>query len=111
MKRVILFTVFVVTVFSTGLTFQVWADGSDFSALYTFGAAAPGTFTSPLGSQPDTRPVLGPDNTVYGMTFDGGKNGNGVIYRFDLESQQYTVLHTFSALDANGNNEDGANPG
>jgi uncharacterized repeat protein (TIGR03803 family) len=45
------------------------------------------------------------------MTFDGGVNGNGVIYRFDLESHQYTVLHTFSALDANGNNEDGANPG
>ena len=38
-------------------------------------------------------------------------NGNGVIYRFDLKSHQYTVLHTFSALDANGNNEDGATPG
>src|SRR6202790_161504 len=111
MKRVILFTIFVVMVFSADLTFQVRADGSDFSALYTFEAAAPVTFTSPLGSQPDTRPVLGPDNTVYGMTFDGGANGNGVIYRFDLESKQYTVLHTFSALDANGNNEDGANPG
>jgi uncharacterized repeat protein (TIGR03803 family) len=111
MKRVILFTIFVVMVFSAGSILQVRADGSDFSALYTFEAAAPGTFTSPLGSQPDTRPVLGPDNTVYGMTVDGGENGNGVIYRFDLGSQQYTVVHTFSALDANGNNEDGANPG
>jgi uncharacterized repeat protein (TIGR03803 family) len=35
----------------------------------------------------------------------------GVIYRFDLKSRQYTVLHTFSALDASGGNEDGANPG
>ena len=85
-------------------------DETKFSALYTFEAAAPGTFTSPLGSQPDTRPVLGPGNTVYGMAF-GGKNGNGVIYRFDLRSHQYTVLHTFSALDANGNNKDGAFPG
>jgi uncharacterized repeat protein (TIGR03803 family) len=47
----------------------------------------------------------------YGMTYDGGNNGNGVVYQFDLGSLQYTVLHTFSALDAKGNNKDGANPG
>jgi uncharacterized repeat protein (TIGR03803 family) len=87
------------------------ADDGKFSTLYAFEAPAPNTFTSPLGSQPDTRPVLGPSNTVYGMTYDGGTNGNGVIYRFDLRSRQYTILHTFSALDVNGNNEDGANPG
>src|SRR5215471_438763 len=80
-----------------------------FSTLYTFEAPAPVTFTSPLGSQPDTRPALGPGNTVYGMTYDGGQNGTGVIYRFQLRSHRYTVLHTFSALDASGNNEDGAN--
>ena len=111
MKRVNLLTVCAVTVLAAGLTFRARADGKKFSALYTFEAAAPGTFTSPHGSQPDTRPVLGPGNTVYGMTIDGGTNGNGVIYRFDLRSHQYTVLHTFSALDANGNNQDGANPG
>jgi uncharacterized repeat protein (TIGR03803 family) len=111
MKRVILLTICVVMVFTAGLTFRARAEGKKFSALYTFEAAAPVTFTSLLGSQPDTRPVLGPWNNVYGMTFDGGNYGNGVIYRFDLKSHQYTVLHTFSALDANGNNEDGANPG
>jgi len=87
------------------------ADDESFSTLYSFEAPAPVTYTSALGSQPDTRPVLGPENTVYGMTYNGGTNGNGVIYRFDLQSHEYTVLHTFSALDANGNNEDGANPG
>ncbi|HSU59212.1 MAG TPA: choice-of-anchor tandem repeat GloVer-containing protein [Bryobacteraceae bacterium] len=86
-------------------------DDETFLTLYKFEAPAPNTFTSPLGSQPDTRPVLGPGNTVYGMTSVGGANANGVIYRFDLESRRYTVLHTFSALDANGNNEDGAVPG
>jgi uncharacterized repeat protein (TIGR03803 family) len=82
-----------------------------FSTLYTFEAPAPVTLTSPRGSQPDTQPVLGPGNTVYGMTSDGGQNGTGVIYRFNLWSHHYTVLHTFSALDANGDNEDGATPG
>jgi uncharacterized repeat protein (TIGR03803 family) len=88
-----------------------FADSKDFLVLYSFEAPTPVTFTSPLGSQPDTRPVLGPGNTVYGMTYDGGVNGNGVIYRYDLQSHRYTVLHTFSALDASGNNEDGAAPG
>src|SRR5580700_9199 len=87
------------------------AHDANFSLLYAFEAPAPNTFTSPLGSQPDTRPVLGPGHSVYGMTYDGGVNGNGVIYRFELDSGTYTPLHTFSALDANGYNHDGASPG
>ena len=86
-------------------------DDDRFSTLYKFEAPAPNTFTSPLGSQPDTRPVFGPGNAIYGMTSVGGSNANGVIYRFDLESHQYTILHTFSAVDANGDNQDGAVPG
>ncbi len=87
------------------------ADDAEFTTLYTFEAPAANTFISPMGSQPDTRPVLGPDGAVYGMTVDGGQFGNGVIYRFDLDSHQYTVLYTFSAMDANGDNADGASPG
>ncbi|MBV8114729.1 MAG: hypothetical protein JO300_08310 [Silvibacterium sp.] len=90
---------------------QAGADDTKFSTLYKFDAPAATTFTSPLGSQPDTLPALGRDGAVYGMTSVGGKYGNGVIYRFDLQSHQYTVLHTFSAKDANGDNEDGATPG
>jgi uncharacterized repeat protein (TIGR03803 family) len=86
-------------------------DGVRFSTLYRFEAPAATTFTSPQGSQPDTHPAVGPDGAIYGMTDVGGQFGNGVIYRFDLETHQYTVLHTFSALDANGSNEDGASPG
>jgi uncharacterized repeat protein (TIGR03803 family) len=86
-------------------------DDTNFSTLYAFDPAAPTTFTSPLGSQPDSRPALGWDNAIYGMTVAGGQYGNGVIYRFDSRSNQYTVLHTFSAMDANGDNEDGAIPG
>jgi uncharacterized repeat protein (TIGR03803 family) len=91
---------------STGL-----ADGQEFSTLYSFEAPAANTYASPLGSQPDTRPVLGRGNFLYGMTTDGGVNGTGVIYRFNLRSHRYTVLYTFSALDTNGDNQDGAYPG
>jgi len=65
-------------------------DGTKFSVLYAFEAPAPTTFTSPLGSQPDTLPALGPGNAVYGMAYDGGKNGTGVVYRFNMHSHQYT---------------------
>ena len=87
------------------------AGGPTFSTLYKFEAPAATTFTSPLGSQPDTLPVVGPDGAIYGMTSVGGQYGNGVIYRFDRDTHQYTVLHTFSALNANGENADGATPG
>jgi len=84
---------------------------SKFSTLYSFEAAAPDTFTSPLGSEPDTTPAIGRDGAIYGMTSVGGQYGNGVVYRFDLHSYRYTVLHTFSATDADGDNTDGASPG
>jgi uncharacterized repeat protein (TIGR03803 family) len=104
--------ILLVTLLMAGTTLSIaQADDTNFSVLYAFEAPDPTTLASPLGSQPDTRPVLGPDNAVYGMTTVGGNYGQGVIFRFDLESQRYTVLHTFSALDSNGNNEDGANPG
>ena len=87
------------------------ADDTKFSTLYTFEAPAANTFTSPLGSQPDSTPALGPDGAIYGMTSDGGQFGNGVVYRFNRDTHQYKVLHTFSAMDANGDNADGAAPG
>src|SRR5690348_7069664 len=49
-------------------------DHEKFSTLYKFEVPDPNTLTSPLGSQPDTRPALGPGNTVYGMTLEGGTN-------------------------------------
>ena len=88
-----------------------FADETRFSVLHTFDVADAVTGSSPLGSQPDTRPVLGADGAVYGMTYTGGINGNGVIYRYDSASGKYSVLHTFGALDAKGVNDDGANPG
>jgi uncharacterized repeat protein (TIGR03803 family) len=87
------------------------ADDIRFSTLYTFEAPSTVDHSSIHGSQPDTTPAVGPDGTIYGMTTVGGQFGNGVIYRFNPYTHQYTVLHTFSALDANGHNADGATGG
>jgi uncharacterized repeat protein (TIGR03803 family) len=43
------------------------------------------------------------------MASSGGANGSGTIFSITA-SGKFTVLHTFSALNANGNNEDGAYP-
>ena len=111
MRSLIWRGVFAVLLLATVPVSCAFASDVNFSVLYAFEAPDPTTLASPLGSQSDTLPALGRDGAVYGMTYDGGSYGNGVIYRFDLESRRYTVLHTFSALDSNGNNEDGANPG
>jgi len=109
-----------VSLFATAFTFAAAiaapvaataAAKESIEVLHAFDVANATTGDSPGGSQPDTRPVLGPNNTVYGMTYTGGANGNGVIYKYELGAKKYSVIHTFSALDANGNNEDGATPG
>src|ERR1700690_3215396 len=87
------------------------ADGPTFPTLYKFEVPAATTFTSALGSQPDTLPVVGADGAIYGMTSVGGQYGNGVIYRLDQNTHPYSVLHTFTALNASGENADGATPG
>src|ERR1700732_1408179 len=73
------------------------AEDTEFSVPHTFNVANATTGSSPSGSQPDTRPVLGRDHAIYGMTYTGGANGTGVVYRYDRRSHEYTVLHTFEA--------------
>jgi uncharacterized repeat protein (TIGR03803 family) len=67
------------------------------------------------GEGPDSRPVLGSDRLLYGMTNGGnnpnnggGRYGNGVIYSFNPVTREYKALHAFSALDSHGHNDDGA---
>jgi uncharacterized repeat protein (TIGR03803 family) len=88
---------------------RVLASGIDFDVLHAFDVADPNTGKSASGSQPDTRPVVAHDGGIYGMTYLGGENGTGVIYRF--RRGRYTVLHDFGMLDAKGSNSDGAYPG
>ena len=38
------------------------------------------------------------DGNLYGMTSDGGNAiDNGVLFRYEISSGTYTVLHTFSS--------------
>lgn len=42
------------------------------------------------------------DGFMYGLTFSGGSSGMGTIFRFDIETTDYTTLHEFSGTDGRG---------
>jgi uncharacterized repeat protein (TIGR03803 family) len=55
--------------------------------------------------------VLGKDGAVYGMTSNGGSNSVGTVFRVDLESLGYTVLHSFTTNGIDGQLPIGPTPG
>ena len=46
----------------------------------------------------------------YGTASQGGDSGDGMIFAANADGSSYTSLYEFSALDANGYNNDGAQP-
>jgi uncharacterized repeat protein (TIGR03803 family) len=79
-----------------GTIYAMNDDGSGFHVLYSFAQA---TGSRPRGA------LLIHDGALYGMTPQGGTAGDGAIFRFDLGTGQYVVLHQFQ-----GGSGDGATP-
>lgn len=71
--------------------------GGTFSTLYQF-------LNVPDGCDPLGPVLLGQDGNIYGVTCDGGANGWGTLYKFDLTTGTETVLYNFS------NGDDGGSP-
>ncbi|MBE7212065.1 MAG: hypothetical protein INR65_13675, partial [Gluconacetobacter diazotrophicus] len=61
------------------------------------------------GDDPAGGLALAANGNLYGTAYDGGTNDNGTVYE-QMAGGTFNVLHTFSALYANGINQDGANP-
>jgi uncharacterized repeat protein (TIGR03803 family) len=57
------------------------------------------SFDSQGGGIPYGRVIQASDGALYGMTFWGGANNKGTIFKYSLGSSAYTVLHSFSGLD------------
>ncbi len=47
------------------------------------------------GAIPYSSLIMGDDCILYGMTFDGGANGDGVIYSYDISTNNYTDIYDF----------------
>lgn len=54
------------------------------------------------GSGPENGLLLAANGKFYGTTKEGGNNNKGVLFSFDLSTNIYTVLHHFTAAEANG---------
>ena len=79
-----------------------------YTVLHTF-SALNANGENADGATPGMALTRGPGDVIYGMASFGGQNGSGTVFEFN-PSGKFTVLHTFSALDATGLNQDGAYP-
>ena len=53
-------------------------------------------FDTPTGASPYGNVMMASDGNLYGMTASGGANSLGVIYKFDLTTNTYSVIYTGS---------------
>lgn len=79
-------------------TLTISVHAQPFRVLHEFSDSSPLTgMTNWDGAQPyDTGVILG-GSTLYGTTYYGGANGNGVIFAVETGGGGFSVLHTFSA--------------
>ena len=105
-----------------GSVFRLNTNGTGFTLLHTFVATnyvapldGPGdepAYTNVAGALPASLVASG--TTLYGTTYWGGANGNGTVFRLQLDGSGFTVLHNFGATATNQNgaftNNGGAHP-
>jgi len=92
---------------NNGVLYSVTASGS-LKNLYSF-SAMDGDGVNTDGAQPTSGLTLGDDGNLYGVAPLGGRNGNGTVFKI-TPGGSFSTVYSFSALDTNGNNTDGANP-
>lgn len=78
---------------SQGVIFSMDTDGSDFEVIHDFAQ------TGTNGAQPRGG-VITDGTKLYGMTFAGGVDGDGVVYSVDLDGSDFQVLRSFTDGDA-----------
>ncbi len=92
-----------------GLTSGGGATGD--GTLFEYKTTGPGTYTSMFdftgtsganpGSFPQGSLIQGSNGNLFGMTFSGGTNNDGVIFEFDISAPTNTVLVNFSGSSGN----------
>jgi len=86
---------------NAGAVFEVASNGA-MSVLYSFTNGVDGGF-------PEAGLALGSDGNYYGTTFEGGTNGVGAVFKI-TPAGSFQALYSFTALNFNGDNNDGAYP-
>jgi len=74
--------------------------------LHSFNGNIGGGVSDGLGNDKDNKLVIAPGGLLYGMAEQGGLNGKGLIYSYNINTNTFADLHDFA-----GGINDGANPG
>ena len=80
-----------------GAVFSIGLDGGNFQVLHAFAVTqtdSAGVSTNADGAD-SVSPLVLDDDTLYGTTSEGGTNGSGAYFSYNLDTQVFTVLHTF----------------
>ncbi len=91
----------------TGVLVRMTPAGA-FDPLYSF-TALPMSGQNQDGAYPGDSLVQASDGDLYGTASAGGTNGSGTLFKISL-SGSFQLVYAFSALDANGENNEGADP-
>src|SRR5262249_19816257 len=96
----------------TGTVFTIHTDGSGFTTLHNFSARTTSPSGIPInsdGAYPNNGLILS-GNSLYGTANQGGSSGFGTVFKLNTDGTGFRTLHSFTALDNNVRNSDGANP-
>ena len=77
--------------YGNGSIFKLNGDGTGSSTLFSI--------HDTLGSQPYGQFTLVNKHLLFGTAQDGGANGKGVIFKYDLATQQYSKVYDFNGID------------
>jgi uncharacterized repeat protein (TIGR03803 family) len=98
---------------NAGTVFAINLDNTNFTVLHSFAATADDAnfnLTNRDGAFPYARLLLS-GNVLYGTTSSGGTGGAGTVFAVNLDNTNFTVLHSFAALNfLTLTNTDGTSP-
>jgi uncharacterized repeat protein (TIGR03803 family) len=73
-----------------GTAFKLDTNGNNFTVIHTFGAGTD-------GEEPQAALVQGKDGFLYGTTYYGGTNQQGMVFKVSTDGSVYADLYDFSA--------------
>jgi uncharacterized repeat protein (TIGR03803 family) len=89
--------------YSSGTIFSIDIDGSNYEVLYSFNPlVAPGPDGD--GGFPFISTFTSEGNTLYGVTYLGGDDLFGTIFKIDIDGSNYEILHSFEGTPGDGRN-------
>ena len=78
-----------------GTIFKIQTDGSGFTLLHSF-EGPPFDGFGPCGN------LIICDSTLYGMTYSGGNNDKGTVFKIQVDGSGFILLHEFAGGDEDG---------